>query len=257
MIGMCHVFIRIPHSSLKPRRVVMIAGASSGQGPLILRDSQVSLQDRLQSWPQPFSGLCNNQDIPYARAVKMLFCWVQSGISSSDNWEKRVENISLRSTFLDVFISNPFKVKDAQVSLHFEEKQKSVIESGESWHLEITPFQQFWHIRATSPFSSEKQPYTVDCGSGFSPLGTFTQNTTVCKMKSQLWGFCNITFVMYITLWYNPPVNPQHSICIALPNCNHMTQVQYDCRWQAATVMTFWYRWYMPPSFSHIGPSSS
>lgn len=90
----------------------MIAGASTGQGP----------PDPLRLPSQPVRQIavltsdcvlvCNNQDAPYAQAVKMhalVFRRVQSGISSYDDWEKRVENMSPNLNL----IRNRFRVKAA------------------------------------------------------------------------------------------------------------------------------------------------
>lgn len=79
------LFLRIPHNTDKPLRVVMIAGASTGQGPLILWDSQVTSACKTDCGPdlRLYFGLCNNHDVPYAQAVKLhtlVFCSVQSEV---------------------------------------------------------------------------------------------------------------------------------------------------------------------------------
>lgn len=86
-------FLRIPHNTDKPLRVVMIAGASTGQGPLILWDSQVTSACKTDCGPdlRLCFGLCNKQDVPYAQAVKLhtlVFCSVES----EAHWKKSVQN---------------------------------------------------------------------------------------------------------------------------------------------------------------------
>lgn len=102
-----HFMYPTPITYKETLRVAVIDGASTSCIPLILRDSEVSLQDRLWSWPPDSGwGCAIIRMFPMHRLsrCRLQNCWVQSGVMSYDQRERKRGNISVKfciSTFSD------------------------------------------------------------------------------------------------------------------------------------------------------------